>query len=328
MKKKIKILLKLNIYNNNNIYINNMKICFFGASVTEQGYKNGFVPQFKNILEENQLNNVEIIQKGFGSTHLFDAGICKIDEIISENPNYTFIDWFSTGYIETNCDKLEIYLNVIIRKLMLIKSNICFLLFDKLDMCERRLNMYDLIINYANQYNIHYIKLYNNSNVKELLRDDVHTNEVGAKFYAGKIYDYFTKNMCNKDIKYTNIPNENEYSIIKTLKIDRKITDKIVLFGNFKLMGIYQTIGNFSGIVEIIKNNEYKSFYNIWDKWCYFQRKNIQINSYNEYVNNFEISVTQNTFDTSLCKENVDFSFYEKYIYIYEIYYLGELNME
>lgn len=303
-----------------------MRICFYGASVTEQKNNTGYVPVFKNILEENQLNNFEIIQKGFGSMHLFDAGICKIDEIINEKPNYTFLDWFSTGYIETNADKLELYLGVIIRKLMLIQSNICFLLFDRSEMCENRLKMYYLIINYANKYNIHYIKLYNNSNVKELLRDSVHTNEVGAKFYAETIFDYFTKNMHNKDITYANIPNENEYSIIKTLKIDKKIDDKIVLFGNFKLIGIYQTIGNFSGIVEIIKNNTDKSFFSIWDQWCHYSRNNIKINI--EWSNTVEIIITQNTFDTSLCKENVDFSSCEKYMYIYEIYYLGELNVE
>ena len=305
-----------------------MKICFYGASVTQQSNDSGFVQQFKNIIKTNNLYDLEIIQKGFGSMHLFDAGICKIDEIISKNPNLTFLDWFSTGYIEINSDKLEIYLDAIVRKLMLIKSNICFLLFDRECMSENILNMYDLIINYANKYNIHYIKLYNNSNVKELLRDSVHTNEVGAKFYAETIYDYFTKNMSNKDINYTNIPNENEYSIIKTLKIDRKIEDKIVLFGNFKLIGIYQTIGNFSGIVEIIKNNKDKTFFNIWDQWCHFSRDNIKINTNNEFVNSFEIIITQNGFDTSLCKENKDFTLFKKYMYIYEIFYLGELNVE
>ena len=71
-------------------------IIFYGASVTQQSGQSGFVPTFKNMIDLNQLE-YNIIQKGYGSMHLYDAGIIKIDNIINENPSYCFIDWFSTG---------------------------------------------------------------------------------------------------------------------------------------------------------------------------------------------------------------------------------------
>jgi hypothetical protein len=90
-----------------------MNIVFFGASVTEQTKKSGYVPQFKQIVTDNSLN-FNIIQKGYGSLHLTDAGICKIDHIIENKPNICFIDWFSTHYIETNKEKLYSYLDIIV----------------------------------------------------------------------------------------------------------------------------------------------------------------------------------------------------------------------
>lgn len=76
-----------------------MSICFFGASVTQQSKESGYVILFNELLKQNDLNNLNIIQKGFGSMHITDAGICKINEVIDENPSYAFLDWFSTCYV-------------------------------------------------------------------------------------------------------------------------------------------------------------------------------------------------------------------------------------
>ena len=96
----------------------------------------------------------------------------------------------------TNKDYLDKLLDVIVRKLLLIDCQICFLFFDRKDMCDKRLLMYKYIIDYANKHNINYIH-FNNYNVNELLRDDVHTNEKGAKILSNKIYDYFIANMMH-----------------------------------------------------------------------------------------------------------------------------------
>jgi len=297
-------------------------IAFFGASVTQQTKESGYVPQFNNLLLNNNYN-FNIIQKGFGSMHLYDAGICKINDVVGENPHVCFIDWFSTGLIVTNQAYLHMLLDCIVRKLMLMNCHVCFLLLDRLDMCENRMLMYTHIIDYAKIYNIHYIELYNNQNVTELLRDTVHTNTQGALLYSSKIYDYFITNILPNDTNYYKIPNENEYSNINCVTINKQVKSIIMLSGNFKLIGIQQQLGPFSGIIEITRNNSEKYTESVWDQWCHFTRDNIKIKT--EWSETIAIKILQDTFDTSQCKSDIDFDNIEKYIYVYEIYYLGEL---
>jgi len=303
-----------------------MNIVFFGASVTEQTKKSGYVPQFKQIVTDNSLN-FNIIQKGYGSLHLTDAGICKIDHIIENKPNICFIDWFSTHYIETNKEKLYSYLDIIVRKLMLINCKISFLLLDRKDMCENRLIMYKHVIEYAKIYNLDYIELYNNSNVTELLRDDVHTNEAGAIFYSNEFFNYFMKNMIDKPINYTNIPEEtNELYNIEVFKVDKQIDNEIIIRGNFKIIGIFQKLGTFSGLVEISSNNENSYKFNVWDQWCYFERNSIKIKT--NWEEQVKIKILQDSFDTELCKnKDIKFNDIQKFMHIHEIFYIGNLNI-
>lgn len=216
-------------------------------------------------------------------------------------------------------------LDCIVRKLMLMNCQVCFLLLDMLDMCENRLVMYNYIIDYAKVYDIHYIELYNNQNVNELLRDTVHTNTQGALLYSSKIYDYFITNILPNDTNYYKIPNENEYSNINCVKINKRVNSNITLSGNFKLIGIQQQIGPFSGIIEITRNNSEKYTESVWDQWCHFTRDNIKIKT--EWSEQIAIKILQDTFDTSQCKSDIDFDNIEKYVYVYEMYYLGELHV-
>ena len=152
-------------------------ISFFGASVTEQS-KPGYTGIFKELIKNSNINcfkDINIHIHGYGSMHLFNAGIVFINEVIQNKPDFCFIDWFSTRVILENP---MIYLDTIIYKLILNNSNckICFLLFDRLNICQDRLKMYDKIKNYAKQHNIYYIELYNIKDTSEILRDYVHTN--------------------------------------------------------------------------------------------------------------------------------------------------------
>jgi len=188
--------------------------------------------------------------------NLLDAGICFLDNILNEKPNYCFIDWFSTDVFN---DINELYLDCIVKKLFEIKCNVIFLLFDRMDMNSTRINMYNNVILYAKKYNIGYIELYNNDNKQELLKDIVHTNENGSQFYGKKIYNFFINNY--KDTNLNNfciIPNENEYCNIKKLSVNKIVNNKIILTGKFKLIGIYQNIGIFSGLSKLQINNSLK----------------------------------------------------------------------
>ena len=71
--------------------------------------------------------------------------------------------------------------------------------------------------------------------------------------------------------------------------------------GNFKIVGIFQKIGPFSGIVEITKNNEPSCKFNLWDQWCFYTRNSFKIQS--DWIFNMKIQITQDDIDTSKCKK-------------------------
>ena len=134
--------------------------------------------------------------------------------------------------------------------------------------------------------------------------------------------------MINDNIIYTNIPKENEHSNIKILEVNKEIHNEIIMTGKFKIIGILQKIGNFSGIVNITLNNKDTHKCTIWDEWCYFERDTIKISTppSSEILH---IKITQDTFNTDRCKDNkINFNEFKKYMHIYEIYYLGELSLE
>jgi hypothetical protein len=114
-------------------------------------------------------------------------------------------------------------------------------------------------------------------------------------------------------------------SNIKSIEINKIIKDKIIFKGNAEIVGISQIIGLNSGIIEI-NNNNVITKYNLWDQWCHYNRTNMKINL--KFENFLEINITQEKFDTSLCKNDINWDSYEKYMNIKEIFYIGELVIE
>jgi hypothetical protein len=308
-----------------------MNIIFFGASVTEQR-KLGYVGEFKKLVKEinyrSTLLNYNVIQEGYGSMQLGNAGICMIDKIILQKPNICFIDWFTPCKTYTYND-LCIYLDVIVRKLMLINCQIVFLLFDSNPLYSTKLSMYNDVIKYSNEYNLNYIKLYGNSNVTELLRDSVHTTPIGDKFYANKIYEFFMNNNLNNSniITYEKIPLANKFSNISSIDLNKIVNHIIILKGNFEIIGISQKIGKFSGLINITRNNTISYNTSIWDVYCNFERNTMKI--FIDLSQIVKIKILQDNFDTSLCKDkDIKFEDYTKYLDIKKIYYIGDLYID
>ena len=165
-------------------YVIMVIVSFFGASVTQQ--KNGYVDFFAKLCEDT----INVKKYGYGSMHIYDAGISFINNVINDKPNYCFIDWFSTGFI--NADSyIKQFIDTIVLKLIEINCVPIFLLFDRKDMCTKILDMYNYVTDYANQNNINYISMFNNQNIDKLLRDCVHTTELGANHYGNIIYNEF-----------------------------------------------------------------------------------------------------------------------------------------
>ena len=297
-----------------------MLVSFFGASVTQQ--KNGYVDIFTKLCD----NTINVKKYGYGSMHISDAGICFINNVINDKPNYCFIDWFSTGFINAD-GYIKQFIDTIVLKLIEIDCIPIFLLLDRKDMCSKRLDMYNYVIDYAKQNNIDYISMFNNVNVDELLRDTVHTTESGANYYGNTIYNQFISCIMNKKantIIRTNII-KNQYSDIKLLNINETINDSITLYGNAKIIGIYQKIGPYSGIVDVIDEDNNVVKHTIWDQWCNYERNNIKLSF--DVKNKATIKIINDEFDTSSCKHNIDWSSYNKKMEIIDIFYVGYVKL-
>lgn len=86
-------------------------------------------------------------------------------------------------------------------------------------------------------------------------------------YYGNIIYSQFINNIINKNVNTvvkTNLM-KNEYYDVKLFNINKTINNSITLYGNEKTIGIYQTIGPYSGIVDIIDENDNVVKYTIWE---------------------------------------------------------------
>jgi hypothetical protein len=291
-------------------------LCFYGASVTQQ--KTGYAIKFKEYIDKEY----NIIIDGRGGNILSGSGVCCINNVKSYNPDILFIDWFSPGIIYKK-DELYKLLDVILYK---IQCKICFLLFDWNPLNEERLEYYNHIINYAELHNIYYIKLYNNSNKEELLRDTVHTTDKGSEFYAISIYDYFVNTILKTDIIHVQ-PQWNEYCDIQSLDIESIVADILIIKGACSLIGIDRISGRNSGIIELcIDGTIYKKI-NTWDVWCHYNINRILYMN-NKIKSNIAIKVLQDKFDTSKCRSPtpIDYTTYTKTFKIKTIYYIGNIT--
>ena len=297
------------------------KIAFFGASVTQQ--KKGYAKYITDILNfENKIF-------GYGSMHINDAGICYIDDVIQYNPQYCFIDWFSTGYIEYNKDNFDeilIYVNNIIHKFLSKGIIVIFLFFPDFsinsitnEMVNKK-DIYAKLSNYLDSINIPKIDLsekFTEYQVKAILRDGIHTTEYGSEMYAINIIDTFL-GIIYKNYKIPKIfPEKTKYNVIKKIDCRIIVEEYITLKGPCEIIGICQTIGPYSGLLQI--NNDV--IINNWDKWCYYERDVIR---HNFQVNDIiTIKVLNDSLDYSSCHHTCNFNT-NKLLNLKSIYYTGD----
>lgn len=289
-----------------------MSISFFGASITEQhaGYVLYFAKKYQN----------KVYQKGYGGMHLEDAGICYIDDVISDNPEYCFIDWFSTGYVEMNNLTYD-YLNTIVYKFSEKNIKLVFLFLRETELDNNRKLFYDYCKEYLKKNNLRYIDI--NKCIKfskEMVRDNIHTTDYGSEIYASTIYNEFIK-IKDDIIIPKNIP-RNIYCDIKRININKTFTKEFIIKGDCKIIGFSLIIGPHSGIVITQKSD---LNFNTWDPWCHYERKHICI-KHIDITNEETFIVSQDKFDRSQCRRQYDFSNILNVLKVVEIFYIGEIS--
>lgn len=286
---------------------NTETISFFGASVTQQ--HNGYAYYLSKKLKCKP----HIF--GYGSTHLHDAGIIYIDEVLKIKPNICFIDWFSTGYRTFNDDTIK-YIDTIVYKFSTQNCKLIFLFFPRKDYDNYCLKWHTSIKEYLDKNNLSYFDL--NQNVKYtqvIIRDDIHTTEVGSETYSNLIYDYFISNYNNfkipQNIKKTNLICLSKLNINNTFKKYMKLK------GDCTIFTCSLTIGPNSGYIDIGEDSIL-----LWDQWCHYNRNFCKLNNI-RVENNIEFKISDRIVDYSSCRRDYKFDNTIFELNIKDIYYIG-----
>jgi hypothetical protein len=257
-----------------------MKVLVYGASVTAQKDEGGFYQHLKNQ------SGFDLLRISFGASHLQFAGLAMLSKVLAEKPDVCILDWvtpstkaFPSGIVER--------INRI-----LIQHNIfpIWVLFPRTDdpYCSRE--CCEQIKAYASESV--WVRSFvesdfgNNSDLKSILRDVVHTNKEGAKLYARFIeeilIDYdssdfklLDSNMNQNQSIGESVPLLLQYNFtinkVNLYKLRLTILDKCDLN-----IFVFCQIGPASPVIDVnLKKNEtvvntYQR--NVVDPWCYYTR--------------------------------------------------------
>ena len=289
-------------------------ITFFGASRTQQG--GGYVHHFSTL---NPQFNIRVF--GYGAMHLKDAGICHIDAVLSSNPEWCFIDWFSTAYVDEakdDFDEITLYIDTILHKFYSKGVKLVFLTLpetvrDK-TIIHQKLNSY---LKIKGVPTIDISKSFE-SNIDQILRDGIHSTPYGSEQYAELISNKFLSEIYDKHEIPSDFPSVTKYCEIKHLQLNMMVNKYIKFTGNGEVIGISQMIGPYTGLLKI--NNQ---LVNNWDRWCYYEREMVNLKF--EINGESTIEILQDSIDTSSCEYTCNWNV-TKILKLGTLYYTGQID--
>ena len=106
-----------------------------------------------------------------------------------------------------------------------------------------------------------------------------------------------------------------------TNRINREFKSFIKIGGNCEIIGFLLTIGPHSGLVKVALNGSESYTINTWDRWCHYTRRHFRLSM--KISKKAQINILQTNFDTSSCKNQIDFKTVKKKLIVHDIYYVG-----
>jgi hypothetical protein len=168
-----------------------MRVVFFGASVTAQSknYSSQSITGYVTFLDEVLSGSAySVARVAYGSCQYSNMGLYGFSNVILAKPSVVFFEWHTTGEMVISAEML------LRQKRLLSSLGITMIL---LVLPSKKHNFSDNIDKYTMLpdldlpcLDLRYLGI--NSEEVHFLRDDVHTNEVGAELYA-KIIDKFIR---------------------------------------------------------------------------------------------------------------------------------------
>jgi hypothetical protein len=288
----------------------NIKVTFSGASVTAQ--KVSYATELKKIFKNWNVNI-------FGSpgSHLTR---CVTEKLYHNKPDIIFFEWSlhdssSKEEIEsiiwTTLEKNIVPIFIHMPRVDGISLNV----IKKIDDLSKKLNF--TVIDMRKYFSFDQLK-------KEILRDNCHPHENGAKIYADKLKDYLLFNPINIPTKFDLGRDLHE---IKFYTIDKTLYNEFELKLNGYIFEMLIVKGPYSNELEAKKDGKHLSIYNLWDMFCYYER---DVRYY------FHISGSESSINFKLLNSSIDRSNVRRFTYnpslhyprlcIREICYIGNIT--
>ena len=282
-------------------------LVLYGASVTQQGGDSGYS---SHLIASNSFELVR--QYGIGGCHFNDAGYYLLDEAIGlEHFDLCLLDWNSTWLDSFDQNRLE---SVVERLLARRILPVFAILPTKLNSAIRPSEL--LVIEYARQHCIPLIDLRPGFDLDLMLRDEYHTNEIGARYIAQGIHVFLMNLNVTQVLERVVLcsPNPSDGSDVSLYQINRRLQLDDVLAIDLKRLDSSQpvdltidmTIGPFSSFMGMSHDGVKVSTYQIWDLWCHYERRKlyqvIDIKGHDAIPSRLEIFVEPGIIDYSVCR--------------------------
>lgn len=263
-----------------------MKIVFFGASVTEQaisrdGIKTGYVAHLKSLFEESNFD-VDIVQKGFGSSSFNAAGFIYANEVKELKPDIVVLEWHTTWLGKFDSSK---YFSVI-ASFLKAGIKVVNLVLPRREAIEPERECVKQS-RAAIKQGAFFLNLIdhveNGIDLNQCLRDYVHTSEKGGAVYAQYIYNFLVEEVFKsdssnplkkstnfdveqyfEDIACTSLPFEKKLLPGNKLKIEfEAIASEVQIFAEMRVGPYSPKLCMYGGTNTKIS---------IWDEWCGYER--------------------------------------------------------
>lgn len=114
------------------------------------------------------------------------------------------------------------------------------------------------------------------------------------------------------------VPSRTKYCEIKKLKVNRAVYNNITFTGQCEILGIFNRIGPYSGVVLLTADNKTEQV-NFWDQWCYYERGAFHVNvTINKFL---KLEITDKKFDRSSSKKQLDWDSQKMKLVLHDVYY-------
>ena len=307
-----------------------MKIVIFGASVSEQTVRHddNSITGYVNYLEKNiqELGlDYDIYRVTAGSCSINDAGLALVGDVVDLKPDLCILDWCTAG--DTSC-RYE-YVSYIYDELTSNNIVPVNLVLPRADRDQTKTEVYQFIKKISDKYIYPFWDFSSQTTnllLSKILRDSVHTNELGAKLYSNYVL-YSLMNMVLPSIQKV----DNELRLTREIneikKEDNKLTSmgvELISDNSFLDSSIYvfleQRVGPWSRKINcnLIINKTERKFLGevlLHDPWSWRERQCIKplapFFHMRENVKSFILDVSVEKKDMSFMrfgKDKVDYS--------------------